>query len=200
MITGNFEDKYNSQNPVSRLLVKNFLMTLKQLFKQVHNPKNIAELGAGEGELLRIIIDNFPNSRVWGSDISKKMINIAASRLKGKKVNLSVEDIEKVKYNSNKFDLVVCCEVLEHVNNPEKALQEIRRISRGRIILSVPNEPLWRVLNMCRGKYLKDFGNTPGHVNNFTPQQFLNLIRRSGFRVMLIKYPLPWQMVLLQKI
>ena len=196
MIAGNFEDKYNSKNPISKFLVRNFLKTFQKLLLVSTSPKNIVELGAGEGELIKVVLKCLPGANVWGSDISKKVIDKAKKNLHGQKVRLGVENIEKLSYRGNSFDLVICCEVLEHVENPEKALREIRRITRGRIILSVPQEPLWRVLNIARGKYLRDFGNTPGHLNHFTPFQFSRLVERCGFKILLKKYPLPWQMVL----
>lgn len=196
MIAGNFEDKYNSKNPISKLLVKSFLKTFQELLYISGTPKKIVELGTGEGELIKEVLKHFPGSKVWGSDISREIVKKATANLKGRGVKLSTQDIHKLSYREKYFDLVICCEVLEHVENPEKALREIRRITRGKVILSVPQEPLWRILNISRGKYLKNFGNTPGHLNHFTPAQFSGLVERSGFKILLKKYPLPWQMVL----
>lgn len=198
MIAGNFEDKYNTKNPVSKFLVKNFLKTFNGMLSRVDSPKKIVELGTGEGQLIKITQRKFPKSSIWGSDISKEIIKIAARNLKGKNISLSAQDIHKLSYKSKSFDLVICCEVLEHVDNPKKALREIKRISKGKVLLSVPLEPLWRILNMSRGKYLTGFGNTPGHINHFAPGKFKRLVEDSGFKILLIKYPMPWQMVLIE--
>lgn len=197
MVYGNYEDKYNTKNPISKILVTNFLKTLKSNLKKI-NASTIVELGAGEGELLRILRKIFPEASISGSDISEDMMKKAEKALKGKNINLSVEDIHKLSYKSKKFDLVVCAEVIEHVDDPEKALSEIKRICKGRVLLSVPLEPLWRILNMARGKYISDLGNTPGHLNHFTPGQFHALVERSGFKILSKYYPLPWQMVLVE--
>ena len=198
MIAGNFEDKYNAKNPISKLLVRNFIKTFRDFLTKNDFPKNIVELGAGEGQLIKIIKKEFPKSKIGGSDISEEMIKIATRNLKGKNVSLSTQDIHKLSYKPKSFDLIVCCEVLEHVDNPKKALAEIKRICRGKVLLSVPLEPLWRVLNMARGKYLTRLGNTPGHVNHFAPGKFKRLVEDSGFKILSIKYPLPWQMVLIE--
>jgi len=63
-------------------------------------------------------------------------------------------------------DLVIACEVLEHLDAPDQALSELQRVCRGQALVSVPNEPLWRMLNVARGKYWRSPGNTPGHLQN----------------------------------
>lgn len=115
-------------------------------------------------------------------------------------MHLGIENAERLSYANNIFDLCVCCEVLEHVENPKKALSEIRRVVKDQVIVSVPDEPLWRVLNMLRLKYLGSFGNTPGHFNHWNRKNFLNLVETSGFRIISKRYPLPWQMFLIKKV
>lgn len=54
-VEGNFEDKYNSKNPVSTILMNNFLDSFKKLIKEI-NPievNSVCEVGVGEGELLK---------------------------------------------------------------------------------------------------------------------------------------------------
>lgn len=199
MISGNFEDKYNTKNPISKFLVKNFILTLTRLLDRIDNPKKIAEAGMGEGYLTGIIASRFPNAQIWGSDIEYDILALARKRLKGKNINLSVENLEKLSYPANHFDLFVCCEVLEHVADPKKALQQIKRVIRGKAIVSVPEEPLWRILNMLRGKYINNFGNTPGHINHWNKEEFVKMIESSGFTILSKHYPLPWQMLLIGK-
>src|SRR5690606_5554081 len=80
------------------------------------------------------------------------------------------ESVYELTHKDNTFDVVFLLEVLEHLDYPDKALQEIHRILKpgGVLILGVPREPIWRGLNMVRGKYLKDFGNTTGHLNHWS--------------------------------
>lgn len=200
MIAGNYEDKYNSKNPISKLLVESFTNTFKSFLTKIKSPKKIVEIGAGEGYLTRILAENFPDSQIYASDISSSVLKIAKETLKNYKVSLSTQNVEKLEYKSGEFDLVVCCEVLEHVESPKNALREIRRIAKNRVLLSVPREPLWRVLNVVRLKYLKELGNTPGHLNHWGVEQFLKLVESSGFRIISKQLPLPWQMVLAKKI
>lgn len=199
MIYGNFEDKYNSRNPIAKILVGYFIKTFKKLLNEVGNPQKIIEVGAGEGYLTNIVAQKFPECEIWASDLAKDILAVAPKILRGQNVHISVDDIENLSYPDNFFDLCICCEVLEHISNPKKALSEIKRVTKGKVIFSVPLEPLWRVLNMLRGKYLKDFGNTPGHINHWTQKNFVKLVEASNFKVLSSKFPLPWQMILAKR-
>ncbi len=65
------------------------------------------------------------------------------------------------------------------------------------VIVSVPREPLWRTVNMARGAYLKDLGNTPGHVNHWSKRSFVSLLERHG-EVVEARSPFPWTMLLVR--
>ena len=95
----------------------------------------------------------------------------------------------------DRADLVVCCEVLEHVERPADALAALRGIGARDYIVSVPCEPLWRVLNMARGKYLGALGNTPGHLNHWSRGGFIRFLERGGLQAERCLQPLPWTIV-----
>lgn len=99
----------------------------------------------------------------------------------------------------NEYDLVVCSEVLEHLEQPDVVVKSLLKATKRYVIVSVPREPIWRFLNMCRGKYLKDFGNTPGHIKHWSKKEFTQMIESNGGKIVQTKYPLPWQMLLIEK-
>ena len=111
------------------------------------------------------------------------------------RIHFSEASIYALPFESKSFDLVVCCEVLEHLESPDRGLAEICRVSSNRVIVSTPREPLWRVLNMLRGKYLSALGNTPGHVQHFTQAGLLDLLCAS-LHVVAVRAPVPWTVVL----
>ena len=78
---------------------------------------------------------------------------------------------------------------------PEATLAEMARVARGHLLVSVPREPLWRGLNMARGAYWRDLGNTPGHVNHWSKRGFVSLLSRYG-TVEEARSPFPWTMLL----
>jgi hypothetical protein len=73
----------------------------------------------------------------------------------------------------------------------------LRSIAGSHLVLSVPNEPVWRVLNMVRGKYWTDWGNTPGHIQHWSREGFIRFVS-IYFQVTEIRTPLPWIMLLCQ--
>ena len=59
-------------------------------------------------------------------------------------------------------------------------MAEMARVARRHLLVSVPREPLWRGLNVARGAYLSDLGNTPGHVNHWSKRSFVAMLSRHG--------------------
>ncbi len=96
------------------------------------------------------------------------------------------------------FNLIICSEVLEHLEEPGAAVKNLMKYG-DRFIFSVPNEPTWRILNTVRGKYLKELGNTPGHIQHFSIKSFEKMLKSCGLRIVETKRPLPWLMVYCQK-
>ena len=201
-IDGNYEDKYNAKNPISKFLMDGFLHNFKELAQQFDGSSDILEIGSGEGHLLHILADMYPSARFSGCDLSERVNKLARNRLaKYKNVSIHLEDAEKVTFGNSSFDAIVCCEVLEHLEHPDKGLSEIRRILKpgGVAIVSVPHEPLWRILNIARFKYVRNFGNTPGHLNHWSSSSFKGFVKSGGFSIVQNKSPFPWTMLLIQK-
>ncbi len=200
-VEGNLEDKYNAKNPVSKYLMQQFLRSFEQLLVEVkkqYQITTICEVGCGEGELLKILHTHFPKAKLYACDLASNEISKAKINTKGLKVSFSQQNAENLHiYANQQFDLVVCCEVLEHLELPKKGLAELKRISRTALV-SVPVEPLWRFLNLLRFKYVKHLGNTPGHLNHWSADSFQNLLRKRSLKVLQSKFPLPWQMYLFE--
>jgi ubiquinone/menaquinone biosynthesis C-methylase UbiE len=104
-------------------------------------------------------------------------------------------EVERLQFADDEFELVAATEVLEHVTDPERALAEMARVAGRHLLVSVPHEPLWRALNMARGAYLRELGNTPGHLNHWTRRSFVRLLGQYG-EVIEIRAPFPWTMLL----
>ncbi len=199
LIAGNYFDKYNSKNPIVRHLMNGFYSSLADLLKNVKYDK-VLDTGCGEAFLTNKFFLS-ENSRkktkqVVGLDLSFDILSginnfcNAASFVCG--------DLEKLPFHDSAFDLIVANEVLEHVENPQKALDEIERVGSSYFIVSVPREPIWRFLNLCRFRYVVDLGNTPGHINHWSVYNFLRLLE-GYFEVVEYRTPLPWIMVLCKK-
>lgn len=194
IVIGNVYDKYNSRNPIIRWFVNRFDRALSD-FIEKSAPNTIHEIGCGEG--FWVLKWNKKGINAFGSDASSKIIRLAKNNAIEEGFSpeiFSVRDIY-ILSERDEADLIVCCEVLEHLQNPALGLQSLQRITKGHIILSVPREPIWRILNIMRGKYLKKLGNTPGHVQHWTYKSFLSLAQKY-FDIISIRSPLPWTILL----
>ena len=193
---GNWEDKYNTKNPIARYLMYNFIKTIKQIIIQYKESiDSITEVGCGEGYLINEIYSIVPHLTIKACDFSEDIIRFAKGKFP--LLDFYVKSIYHIG-EEDSADLILCCEVLEHLEFPEKALKIISSVTRKYCLLSVPHEPLWRFLNMARGKYILNFGNTPGHIQHWTPHQFIHLIN-TFMEIVLVKSVLPWTVVFCKK-
>ncbi|MCO6430843.1 MAG: class I SAM-dependent methyltransferase [Deltaproteobacteria bacterium] len=189
-IAGNYFDKYSSRNWFHRILISGFLKVLEEMV-ETSKARTIFECGCGEGYLSLHLLKR--GYKVEGCDLDQTVVGIANSRAESEGFGTpfhakSIYDLEPL---SPAPDLVMACEVLEHLEDPAAAVERIRQITAEWAIFSVPNEPIWRILNVLRLRYLARLGNTPGHIQHWTPRQFANLISKY-FHVVDIRKPLPW--------
>lgn len=195
VVIGNVFNKYHSGNPVVRKIMQGFETALLKLVNDA-NPSSIHEVGCGEGYWVLRWYESGLNVR--GSDFSRKVIELAeknAAELKLPSGLFKKKSIYDLQSDEDSADLIVCCEVLEHLEQPETALRVLQKIAQRCVIFSVPREPIWRLTNMSRGKYWSDFGNTPGHIQHWSQQTFIKLISQY-FNVEQVCAPFPWTMLL----
>jgi 2-polyprenyl-3-methyl-5-hydroxy-6-metoxy-1,4-benzoquinol methylase len=188
---------YETNNPISKMLIKNFFANLKVILSSIQFG-NIYEAGCGEGYVTEFIYKQYSNSNITAIDIDEKKIEIAIKKIGGGRVGFSKASIYETGQPDNSFDLVVSTEVLEHLDNPFDALEELLRISKKYIIISTPNEPFWRIANMVRLKYIKNFGNTPGHIQHWSKRSLSEFVS-NVCNIKMIRSPFPWIMLLCEK-
>ena len=188
-IVGNVYDKYNTRNPIARALMRGFTDAVTDLY-QGTGARSVLEVGCGEGLLADHLIRRARPDRFEACDVALR----PAPDL-DPQIALREASIYALPYPSASFDLVICCEVLEHLSDPAAGLAELARVSRRHVLLSTPWEPVWRALNLARGHYLRDLGNTPGHVQHFSRRAIRELAARH-LRVLELRRPLPWTVIL----
>lgn len=187
--TGNTYDKYASSNPIERRLMANFFDALDDALPATAS--RILEVGIGEGEIMERLRERYPEAVITGIDLPDPELQAQWSE---RSVAAFVGDATSLPFPDNTFDLCLAVEVLEHVGNPMQALREIQRVGTGHVVISVPREPLWRVLNLVRGSYIKDLGNTPGHINHWSKRRFRDFAG-SRLNVTSVASPIPWTVV-----
>lgn len=193
--TSNFQ-KNTSKNPLQKFLLNNFYSSLISFANKLE-PNSILDVGCGEGFTLNKLHNEHFCDKLEGIDNSDEAIKIGKKLFPDIKLNKA--DIYKLPYNKDSFDLVISTEVLEHLENPEKALSEILRVAKKYVLLSVPNEPFFMLSNFLRGKNFKAFGNDPGHINHWTVFSFIKFLKAKKIEVKKMKLPFPWILVLIEK-
>ena len=196
-VTGNTYDKYGSTNPVVRRLMAGFERTLGELFEQA-DPQSLLDVGCGEAVLTYKWAQSLAPRRVVGIDLEDPAIQAEWEQRQAPNLEYKIMKAERMPFADSEFDVATAIEVLEHVPDPEHTVAEMARVARGgRLLVSVPREPLWRTVNMARGAYIKDLGNTPGHVNHWSKRSFVSLLERHG-DVVEARSPFPWTMLLVR--
>jgi 2-polyprenyl-3-methyl-5-hydroxy-6-metoxy-1,4-benzoquinol methylase len=194
--TGNTYDKYGSTNPVVRRLMAGFERTLDDLFSQAA-PQSVLDVGCGEGVLTARWAERLGDRRVVGVDLADPKLSEEWARRQRPNLQFTPMTVQSLEFADDEFELVAATEVLEHVAEPDRALAEMARVASRWLLVSVPHEPLWRALNMARGAYLRQLGNTPGHLNHWSRSSFVTLLGRYG-EVVQTRSPFPWTMLLVR--
>lgn len=189
-VAGNTYDKYGSTNPIEQRMMRGFFDALDHALEGL-SPDVVVEVGAGEGRVTQRLVERFPDATVIGLDLLDDDLAGDWSELG---LPMFFGDATRLPFADDAVDLVVGLEVMEHVPHPERARREIHRVCGGHVVLSVPREPIWRVGNMARGRYLRDLGNTPGHVNHWSSRSFERFVAEE-FEVETVRRPLPWTML-----
>jgi 2-polyprenyl-3-methyl-5-hydroxy-6-metoxy-1,4-benzoquinol methylase len=197
IIAGNIQDKYGTRNIIYKNLMARFLGTAKRMILSIKDEvRSLLDVGCGEGKLAEFL-DSLDVAPVRACDFSGQVIDLAISSHPRSRVEFykkSIYDLD----GHDRSDLVVCCEVLEHLRDPEQGLANLAATAGKYVLVSVPNEPLWRVLNILRLNYLGDLGNTPGHLNHWSGRRFAELLTRR-LEIVEMERPLPWLMALCRK-
>jgi 2-polyprenyl-3-methyl-5-hydroxy-6-metoxy-1,4-benzoquinol methylase len=196
VVTGNTYDKYGSENPVVRRLMASFERTLDELMAQAR-PQSLLDVGCGEGVLVHRWALSMPQARLVGIDLEEESIQAGWAEREAPNLEYRTMPAEDLPFAENEFELASAIEVLEHVPDPEYTVAEMARCASRHLLVSVPREPLWRMLNMARGAYLPQLGNTPGHLNHWSKRSFTKMLARHG-EVVEARSPFPWTMLLVR--
>lgn len=198
-----FGHKYTEEGngKIGAKLLDGYFKSVARLVARTGLTKGKAiELGCGEGFSTQRLRDLLPEGvSLEASEYVEELVPRAQKN--NPDVKVTQESVYELKHKDNTFDIVFLLEVLEHLDYPEVALEEIQRVLKpgGYLVLGVPREPLWRALNMSRGKYLKDLGNTPGHLNHWSKRTLIKFMKKHFTVPKHVRNPLPWTQVLVKK-
>lgn len=192
-VSGNHFDKHNCANPVVRRLMARFH---RDLLAQVgyFDPKTVLDAGCGEGRTSALVSRSL-GVRMVGIELERAALAEAPIVDEVSFVRGSVYELP---FETGSVDVVMCTEVLEHLDDPDAALRELVRVARDGVVVTVPREPWWRAANMARGSYLGEFGNTPGHVQHFTKRGLAELLAGQPIRWYVLGHSTLWRVARLE--
>jgi len=196
--TGNISrnlQKYETKNIIQKKLVNIFLNNISNLISSIE-AINILDLGCGEGFVIKHLRDINSNLKFEGVDVNEAAVDLA------KKINPGVKfqkrDINALQYKADSFDLVILIEVLEHLEDSGKVLNDIKKFSNKYFIFSVPWEPFFSIANFLRGKNISRWGNNPEHLQKWGRNQFIALVGKY-YSVLKVVCSFPWIIILCKK-
>ena len=106
-------------------------------------PSSILNVGCESGEMTHLLSFYFPFVHVYGCASSKAVIERCKERFPHLSSQFFVADIYNLSKIKKKFDLVVCSNVLEHLEEPQKALAELIKVAKEYVLVLVPvKEPI----------------------------------------------------------
>ncbi|GLI45420.1 class I SAM-dependent methyltransferase [Methanoculleus bourgensis] len=190
---GNYYNKYESNNPAVQVLMREYFKDLDEIIISIKDEISLAlEVGCGEGYVTQHIQNlGIP---IKGTDISSRVISIAQQN--NPSIHFSECSVYDLQSLGEIYDLVLANEVLEHLVDYNTAIEEMKKAAGKYLFFSIPNEPYFRLANILRLKYLKDLGNTPGHINHWSVHGFKGVLIGANLDIIKIKTSTLWIMAL----
>ena len=193
-----YDDIYKSQALSDELYIRATRWKAENLFSLVPNDlsfNKILEVGCGAGILLKEVHRITGCKNLYGVDISEVAIKKATAVLPFGK--FQVKPISELDYPANFFDLLILCDILEHIPNVEKIIPAITRCSKY-ILLKIPieNAIALRIMYKIR-KLTRNLETHPsGHLYRWNSQEALRLIRSvDNIKILRFKFePFPYEL------
>lgn len=194
--TSNYH-KHTHANPIQRRLIDRFHRRITGKIAELA-PSSFLDAGCGEGFVAEILLRQMPGLELTGFDFNPEAVAIARRKVPG--ATFQTASIFEIPHPDNAFDVVGCFEVLEHQHNPGAALQELARVARRAVILSVPHEPYFSLANVARGKNLdvRPRGSDPDHRQFWTRRAFGDFVGQT-LDVSWLGGSLPWTICIATK-
>jgi trans-aconitate methyltransferase len=172
--TERHRQKYANKNPLHRFALDRFFDAVAREVRTLH-PATTLEFGCGDGLFLQKLKDRHVLfEQLCGVDLRTDAIEHA--RHLHPDYRFECRDLLDWDLAGGSFDLVIASEVLEHLPEPARFLERMIHLSRRHLLLTVPWEPWFRLMNLLRGRDIGRLGNHPEHVNLWSFAGFVNFV------------------------
>ena len=187
------QDKKKYSNLFKRFFINRFLARVGQILIQEH-PDEVLDIGCGEGYPDAYFLKCCPKIHLTGVDLNVNLL--AKAKKRNPQANYQKGDILNLNFSSV-FDMALVLEVLEHLDEPGKAVKEVLAVS-PKAIYSVPFEPWFSIMSLVSGSYLATFGRHPEHIHAWSPGSFKQFLSNYYNKVEVIPV-LPWIIAVCEK-
>ena len=150
---------------------------------------SIVDIGCGSAICLKELSKNFKCKKSVGTDIS--MFILKEAQKQNPTFDFYRANSENLPFKNKEFDVSLIIDVLEHVEQPDKVLEEAKRISNY-IIIKAPIEDCW-FINLYKQFIKLDWRMMMGHINFYSVDSFKKLTEL--YNLKLIKYYIPKQII-----
>lgn len=181
------ELKFETANPLVRAMINGFFSRVGEVVAPLR-PASTLDAGCGEGETVARL-GPLLGERIAAVDLSAYSVGRVVERLP--EVDARIASVTDLPFADASFELVLCLEVLEHLDDPAAAVAELVRVGARDVVVSVPFEPYFRIGSLLRGKYVSAFGNHPEHVNHFNRRSLAALLA-PALELDSIRIAFPW--------
>lgn len=168
----NFKELYKYEDSSFWFKARNRLI-IYMLKKYFSNVNSFMEIGCGTGYVLKKIAEDFPKSQIYGSELFEEGLKFAKKRIpRAKLIQLNAVD-----YNEKDiYDVIGAFDVLEHINEDEKVLNNMYNAVKKGIIITVPQHKfLW-----------SDTDIEACHVRRYTKKELIVKLQEAGFKIKII--------------
>jgi ubiquinone/menaquinone biosynthesis C-methylase UbiE len=165
--------RHTSTNRLYRKHLESFHATLYEAIEKT-GCETLLDAGCGEGFVIDYLASRNPSLKLTGIDLDEKAIEYATSHF-GERARFRSGSVYKLPFSDSSFDTVLCSEVLEHLDDPNRAVGELQRVARNYVVVTVPHEPYFGWLNRL-GQFF-GINPDPGHVNFWTSNTFQAFMR-----------------------
>jgi ubiquinone/menaquinone biosynthesis C-methylase UbiE len=171
------QTNYSLGNPIIKWLLANFINKIGWLLLSINAPQMQGlDAGCGEGHMLGHLHERGVLGKLSAVDVSHEHLLYASNTYPY--FDYFAASINYLPFPDKCFDYVLSTEVFEHIETPQLALKEVKRVSKkdAYLIISVPFEPFFHLGNILRGKYLSRGGYTPDHCNLWHSKDFKTFV------------------------
>ncbi len=155
------------------------------ILDQIKTTDTVLDIGCNDGSISLLVAKKC--KKLVGVDVDSQILGIAEKRFKKAKLKnfeLKIVDAEKaLPFKAGQFDVVIAIDVIEHISNYQKAVEDVFRIlkPKGKFLMAVPNvETSWKRLQKKYGFF---YYSDPDHKIEFTKEQLKKLLTSCNFMI-----------------